>query len=404
MSWSDISSNPPERRVNPKAINPVDNSSSVEPESISSSTKVQRRIVNKRWKNKIKEERKYCISTATTTSTTSTSTTTTSTSSSFDYSSLTYDDYIGSIPRSTYYKEHPTQPQQQQLPRKYQQRKDAWNQPAPRSTPPSESTSSSSSSFFPHDIFLKFGETEHILHTPEEEDREQRREEDLQQRNYEKWLDVADLCLIPGVFQEPDNAPRVVHPDQETEEKSWDEKDEEELTAALRQRMSANASASGTGHQHLKKKSPAKPKELPLGGGVIRKAPGRRQRSVDDPEPQSSSESPGTTSYSLSSSDQIQRTNRNSSNIHNAPRQQRGQSFVGVRTVRLLADGSQQRRDTPALAGVYSVDSVGLQERNVQERTEEPTIELFEDIEDRDDERQKSQNEKFKPATDKNKK
>lgn len=328
---------------------PMDPSTSHEPDSSSSSKTRKRR--EKRLKKSSDNKRKLAPGVT-----------------PFDFSS-TDTGSTGIIPRPTFSKEK--SPGKRHFPSQFHQKK-GIRKISPLGS--SETTSPESMS----SKKVTFGETDYIQTYVE--DVEFNEPEMKEQRYYENWLDTASLYNIQDFFDEEPSS-NV----EDVEEKSWDEKDEEELTAPLLRKINeqldrqlqiaSSSSSSATAAQ-----------ELPIGGGVIRKAPGRFRSSVDDPAPLSTSESVGTTSSSITSSEYKKSITEMLADLYSTvekkPKQKkresdtssnlvRTESYSDLRLVYAPPTDMHQRRTTPTLAGVYSI---GLPEGNIQQPMQGPNI------------------------------
>lgn len=348
---------------------PRDHSSSYEPESSSSSRSKSRR--GKRMKKMADKTRKYLPSP-------------TSSSLPFDFSSTEDSTSIGIIPRPAFSKEKTEKGQSSS---KFHQKKGIRKD--------SGSDSSSSENAQPKKV--TFGDNVDI---PPYVDYEEFDEPELEEtRYYDSWIDTATFYRIQGVFDEPSSI-YTEHEDVEFGEKPWDEKNEEELTGPLLQKKRADPAPSSSSprdsaieYKNFKKDSSSSSyqssvAELPIGGGVRRKDAGRFKTAyVDDPMPLSSSESVGTTSSSISSTERnkvkkvltgrysTSETKSNEPKTDEASNLLRSQSFIDLNTAGSTSD-LQQRRTISSVAGVYSFgpqeghSQQPIQERNIQKRKE----------------------------------
>lgn len=229
-------------------------------------------------------------------------------------------------------------------------------------------------------------------------------------RNYMSWLDKGRLSDVPETFEEtPDSSAAEQSGEAEEHEKSWDEKDDEELLAGLHIKYGkkfktefGSTSSSSSSRTSSSSSSPSKQasdiysRQLPLGGGVIRKTPRKYKPAVDDPMPLSSSESPGTTSSSLSSSGS--KGGKKKTSPSKIPLIERGQSFIQLGPQPIRSRDVQQQRNveqvpiempsTSANIGVYfeeEAEPKQLDEGGEDEKSSS-SISLFEGIESDDNE------------------
>lgn len=321
-------------------------------------------------------------------------------------------------PRPTFVREYPTETRQSVI--RFQHKQDI--------EPPSDSSSSSSISKQSPRKVVTFGDVNIIPIARDDENNLKLDVEDIddaddeieETRNYMSWLESAGYTGILDTFGEASTSRgQIQNVKTEDTEKSWDEKDMEELAAELRQKLGVSPSGK---MKKVRRQSPVRsddsnaPAELPLGGGVIRKSPGRFQKktSVDDPEPFSSSESPGTTSSSLASTEPkpVKRKYVSIQKSEEQPTIEASQSFIDLSTMRSSTSAPQQFRNipTPTLAGVYVIESQPIASENQPTESQQSvpqqqglTIQLFAEIEGETVQQPESTNdEKTKHETDEN--